>query len=64
MTDRSLSYELSNLLRYSVYVTTHQYLTNLSELPDTRIFKGQITKRLFTKSEWAGVDEINVFVWS
>jgi len=34
----------------------------LSELPDTNRFNEGMTKRLFMKSEWAGVDEIKAFV--
>jgi hypothetical protein len=61
--ERSLSNELFNLCLVNFLVRTHQYLTMLSELPDTKRFKEGITKRLFTKSEWAGVDEIKTFVW-
>jgi hypothetical protein len=62
MAERSLSDELINSLTQSGFVETYQYLTILSELPDTNKFKEGITKRHFTKSEWAGVDEIKALV--
>lgn len=50
------------LLRY-IELKTYQNLTILSELPETKRLNEGITKRLFTKSECAGVEDINAFVY-